>query len=674
VNTSNAIIPTAKSKKQPQTKKHRNIGPPNPISGRLRGAAPPEASSFEENLRLIEPDRDNALNLQRFYDDMPLDHTDAVLVANAAVVAEPTLSRRCNRSPPNQILDYDYAEFIDSNPSYINLALTSVAQQAYALSLRVKELAHLVAEPKSLQKALGSHTHKDEWDQAIKSEIKSLSDNNTLLVLRRPPGTRSIGTKWVFKVKADVLGYVDRFKARCTALGNLQREGIDYNETFSPVVRHSSLRTLLAISAQRNLVVHQMDVDTAFLYGELPLDELPVYIDVPYGYPIPDELKHTPLDQLVCKAIKGIYGLKQSPRLWNANIHATMIRLGYTQFPSEPCMYRKGTDAKEIFVAIYVDDLVIATADVQEMQSFKNELFATYKMKDLGPIRHLLGMEVVQDIAAGTIKITQSNYIEEVLRRFGMLDCKVSNVPMVASLSLTKALVNEDAYPYAEVIGSLLYMTTCTRPDITYAVNILSKYIACHDKTHSHAAKVVMSYLSGTKDQGITFKRTDSSRFKLKAFTDSDWAADKDTRRSVTGYIFFLGESPISWKSKSQPTVALSSTEAEYMALASTTQEMMYLRALCLQFGVPEDLPVILGDNMSALALVSNPVHHARTKHIDIRHHYCREALEAGIIDYQYVNTLFNVADTFTKALPYPQFVALRDKMFNRTRGLEQTR
>jgi hypothetical protein len=406
-----------------------------------------------------------------------------------------------------------------------------------------------------------------------------------------------------------------------------------------------------------------MDVDTAFLYGLLPADDLPVYIDVPHGYPVPDELKHIPVNQLVCRAIKGIYGLKQSPRLWNANIHATMIRLGFIQFPSEPCMYSKGTEGKEIFVAIYVDDLVIATADMNEMQSFKNSLFDTYKMKDLGPIKHLLGMEVVQDIVKGTIVITQSNYIEEVLRRFGMLDCKPCNIPMCSSLSLSKATVNEDSYPYAEVIGSLLYMTSCTRPDITYAVNVLSKYIACHDKTHSLAAKGIMRYLSATKDMGITFSRSDPELFMLKAYTDSDWAADKDTRRSVTGYVFFLGGSPISWKSKSQPTVALSSTEAEYMALASTTQEMLYLKALCLQFGITADFPIVLGDNMSALALVSNPVHHARTKHIDIRHHYCREALEHGIIDYQYVHTHHNVADTFTKPLAYSQFTNLRDRL-----------
>jgi hypothetical protein len=179
-----------------------------------------------------------------------------------------------------------------------------------------------------------------------------------------------------------------------------------------------------------------------------------------------------------------------------------------------------------------------------------------------------------------------------------------------------------------------------------------------------------MRYLSGTRELGITFKRNDSGLFKLKAYTDSDWAADKDTRRSVTGYVFFLGESPISWKSKSQPTVALSSTEAEYMGLASSTQEMLYLKALCLQFGIPVDFPVVLGDNMSALALVSNPVHHARTKHIDIRHHYCREALESGIIDYQYVHTLLNVADTFTKPLAFHQFVVLRDLMFNQRRSV----
>ncbi len=512
--------------------------------------------------------------------------------------------------------------------------------------------------PTTIKGALKSRD-SENWMGAVNDEINSLVKNQTFSLVERKSYMKVLGLKWVFKLKTSVNGAIERYKARCTALGNLQIKGFDYDETFSPVIRYSSLRTLLAIAASSGWVVHQMDVDTAFLYGEMPADESPLYVQVPHAYPIPDHLKEK---DLVCKVQKGIYGLKQSPRLWNKTIDSFMASSRFHKTDSDPCLYTRSSGSEMLYVALYVDDLVITGTSLATILAFKTELKMRFNMKDLGESSFCLGMEIQQRHSEGSITLSQSKYSREILRRFGMLDCKTSPVPMEPGLKLSKGpTLSTSEYPYREVVGSLMYLMVCTRPDISFAVGRLSRYLNCHGPEHHAAAQQVLRYIKTTQHMGITYRKS-SLPLKLVGYSDSDWASDVESRRSTSGYIFTLAGGAISWKSKLQPTVALSSTEAEYMALTATAQEAIALRTLCADFGMSATDPIhVFGDNQGSIAMAKNPVNHAAAKHIQLRHHFIREKVENGDIHLEYLNTLKMLADAQTKALHKVSLYNLRD-------------
>jgi hypothetical protein len=365
---------------------------------------------------------------------------------------------------------------------------------------------HSIPVPSSYRQATAAtNPHYHDWNEAIQAEIASLEKNRTFTIMKRPSRIRCLGLKWVFKVKENQDGSLARFKARCTALGNLQREGFDYDETFSPVVRYSTVRTLLAVAARRDLRVHQMDVDTAFLYGVMT-EEPDIYVQVPDGYPIPEDLKDIPREELVARVDKAIYGLKQSPRLWNQHIDATMQARGFTKSSFDPCLYHRKNRYGEVYVTVYVDDLIIAASSQHLIDQFKDELKDVYSMKDLGELKYCLGMEVSHDWSKHIITVKQTKYIHDVLRRFGMLDCKPVTLPMDPGLKLSRSMapsspdeVQQAAqFPYREIVGSLMYLMITSRPDIAYAVGQLAMYMNCHGPQHHAAARHVLRYLHGT--------------------------------------------------------------------------------------------------------------------------------------------------------------------------------
>ena len=404
-------------------------------------------------------------------------------------------------------------EFVAESP--IIPSRSHHADVEHALSVRTR-LATDYHTPANLRAAQRSEDWDTCWSPSLDSEISSLVKNNTLEVLPRPFRCHVLPLKWVFRIKADLQGLVSRFKSRCTVMGNLQLNGIDYNETFAPVFHHSSFRSLMAYAALNDLIVHHLDVDTAFLYGELPPEDPPVYVDVPYHYPIPDELKHVDPTQLCCRVRKGLYGLKQSPRLWNKTLDSALRQLDFTPLADDPCIYRRGSGTTLVYLAVYVDDLVLAGASHDVISSVKSELSLRFNMKDLGPLTHCLGMEVRQDLAAGTIHLNQRKYTLDVLRRFGMAECKSSPLPMPAHTKLLRGGAPSKAFPYPELIGSLLYLSGWTRPDIAFSVNYLSRFLSCHDASHHQAALQVLRYLKGSPDFGITYSRTGNPT--LKAF------------------------------------------------------------------------------------------------------------------------------------------------------------
>ena len=396
--------------------------------------------------------------------------------------------------------------------------------------------------PNTIKQALES-PDADMWLESIMKETMSLYENNTFTIMLRPQGIRALGLKYVFKIKERKDGSIERYKTRCTALGNLQKYGYDYLETFSPVVRYSTLRMLLAKAASEKLIMHHMDVDTAFLYGVLPEEDPAVYVSVPDYYPIPDNLKHLDKSLLVAKVNKAIYGLKQSPRLWNQNIDNNMQKLHFTKSQLDPCLYIKHKNGETLYVAIFVDDIVIAGTSPGVVTEFKNQLKSIYKCKDLGKLEYFLGMEINIDETSGNITISQKKYIHDILKRFGLLDCNPKSVPMDPGLVLplsqdpTVGSTNH-TYPYREVVGSLMYLMVTTRPDLSFSVGYLARYLNKFTKTHFAAAIQVLKYVKGTEDIGITYHS--NVPCKLVGYSDADWASDINTRRSTTGYLFTL--------------------------------------------------------------------------------------------------------------------------------------
>ena len=252
-----------------------------------------------------------------------------------------------------------------------------------------------------------------------------------------------------------------------------------------------------------------MDVDTAFLYGVLPTTESPIYTTVPEGYPVPAEFENVDRKDLVCHVHKAIYGLKQSPRLWNQNLHQTMINNSFSQSKHDPCLYSKGSGRNLIHVAIYVDDLIIAGASAQVISQFKTSIAASYNMKDLGALSHCLGMEIVQDIAAGTVKVSQRSYSLDILRRFGMLTSNSSPIPMAPHTQLPLLTTSPvSSFKYREIVGSLMYLMVCTRPDLAFSVGRLSRHLQHNTEIHHTAALQVLRYLKGSLDEGITYSRS----------------------------------------------------------------------------------------------------------------------------------------------------------------------
>ena len=331
---------------------------------------------------------------------------------------------------------------------------------------------------------------------------------------------------------------------------------------------------------------------------------------------------------------------------------------GFTASVADPCMYTKRKKGKILILALYVDDTAIATNCQHLLADIKRKLCAQFKMEDLGEIKYILGMMVKRDRQAGTLSIDQRGYLEGVLKRFGMDECKPVSTPLEAGKNLTKTDENDegvDTKRYQEIVGSLIYAAITTRPDIAHAVNILSQQMAKPNMERWSAAKRVLRYLKGTLDVGIIYRK--SENFELVGYSDADWAGCKDSRKSTSGYVFMIGGNVISWTSKKQPVVALSTTEAEYIALCSATQEAIWLRRLLQSIGQAQNNPTtIYEDNQGEISMSKNSRHHSRTKHIDIKYHFVRETTLKNITHIVHCTTDEMVADTFTKGLPKPAF------------------
>lgn len=515
-----------------------------------------------------------------------------------------------------------------------------------------KDDAVIPLEPKTYLEAV-SGDDGNQWQLAIDDELNAHAKNCTWEIVPKDDSVKEISSKWVFKYKHGTNGEKGRYKARLVARGFVQVAGIDYGEIFSPVVRMDSLRLLFSLCAQYNLEYEQFDITTAFLNGEI---EEELYLCPPEGLKIEK-------DQ-TCKLKRSLYGLKQAPRCWNNKFVDMLKMFNMRQTQSDPCVF-VGDGGEILYLALYVDDGLIFAQRKDTIERLISYLKKHFEVK-LVNSACFLGLEIVQNRRESSIFLHQNGYIKRVLERFKMNEAKGVATPLETGHSLSKKeTLNEkpiEGVPYAEAIGSLLYCAMATRPDIAYTLSVLSKYTKEPRSLHWTGVKRVMRYLKATMNHGLIYKPVNDP--KIICFSDADYAGDQATRKSTSGIISFINTGPISFKAKQQECVALSTTEAEYMACAIGVKDLIWLRRFTEELGAPINQEAwLLCDNQGAIRLVKNPEFHERTKHIDIKFHFIREKYADGIFELRYVETDQQRADIFTKSLSADKHNYLRNEI-----------
>lgn len=497
----------------------------------------------------------------------------------------------------------------------------------------------------------------DEWLTAMNEELIALESTDTWSICSLPPGKHAIGCRWVYKIKINPDGTIERYKARLVAKGYTQKEGEDFADTFSPVAKMTTVKTLLAVSAAKNWSLTQLDISNAFLNGDLDEE---IYMTLPPGY-TPKNGETLP-PNAVCKLQKSLYGLKQASRQWFLKLSGTLLQLGFTKSNSDHSLFIRNVHGIYTAVLVYVDDIIIASNNDEDVTQLKIDLNDAFKLRDLGILKYFLGLEIARSTKG--ISVCQRKYTLGLLEDTGLLACKLSPIPMDPHVKLcldSKEPLLDDQAAYRRLVGRMMYLTI-TRPDITFAVNKLCQFTSTPKASHLQAAMRVLRYLKGSIGLGLFYSA--ESTLVLQAFTDADWASCLDSRRSTSGYCMFLGNALISWKSKKQQTVSHSSAESEYRAMEFGSREVVWLRNLLAELQSEQHGPVaFFCDSTAAIHIATNSVFHERTKHIELDCHQVRERVVRGFIKLLHVRTTNQLADIFTKALFSPLFYSLVGKM-----------
>jgi hypothetical protein len=499
-------------------------------------------------------------------------------------------------------------------------------------------------EPFTYEEAINSQNER-KWREAINAELDALDENETWEISNLPKGKAALRTKWVFKIKKNINNEPERYKARLVAKGFDQEEGIDYKETFAPVVRIQAIRLLIAVAVNEGLKIHHVDICTAFLNGTL---EEEVYIEPPKGF----RSKLNPGDVLRLK--KALYGLKQASRAWNKTFTSFLTQLNFKQLQTDNCIFINNS----LIIAIYVDDTLIIGSDENKIQEFVYLLNSKFKTKDLGPLVCILGLQI-EYLNNDTVRIHQKNYIERIIKTFKLQDTKNTDIPLQPNQKLTKELLTEDdllrsridSEKYRTAIGSLIYLMVSTRPDISYTVSVLSRFMQEPRELHWRCVKRLLRYIKTTKDFCLIYSKKKVSKYELVGYSDADYAGSIDDRKSTSGYVFKLNNCIITWNSAKQKTVSLSSTEAEYIALTTAIKEALWLNQLLKELNRGLTEIKMMCDNKSTICLSKNPEFHSRSKHIDIKYHFIKEKISDKTINIEYISTDDMIADIFTKAV-----------------------
>lgn len=502
------------------------------------------------------------------------------------------------------------------------------------------------AEPGSYYEAINSE-NAESWKAAMLDEIKSLRDNNTYVLVDKPPNKRIIKNRWVYRHKKGLVSSEDRFKARLVVRGCSQREGIDYYETFSPVARFDTVRLIFSIGAQEKLHFRQFDIKTAFLYGTINEE---IYMTQPEGFE--DGTSR------VCRLLKSLYGLKQAPRVWSEHFARFLTDCSLRESIADPCLYYRTEDGKKFLLVLWVDDGLIAASCDKDIDCFLSKLQSNFKATITTDVRIFLGIEIRQ-LHDGSIFLSQTNYMRKMLDQFRMCDAKPVSTPIDVGWYDKDTSEDKLQIPYREAVGHLMYLQVVTRPDIAFAVSVASRALESPTQAHWRLVKRIMRYIKGTENVGLHYKMTGT----FECYSDADFAGDTLTRKSTTGVLCKFSDAAIIWQSKKQQSVALSTTEAEYVSASIAAKEIVWVSRLLNEIGIKSEANTLFVDNVSAIKLVKNPEFHQRTKHIDVRYHFVRDLYEKGIIDVKYVKSEDQYADILTKPLVKQKFELLRSAL-----------
>ena len=557
--------------------------------------------------------------------------------------------RRTTRSVQDR--DYRRVNNPAAHATTRQLKTPNEAHIAYAYSSACEEQGLTMKDPLTLKQALEADDASD-WEKAISEELDQHATLKTWELVDLPPGRKAIGNKWVFVRKRDEHGNIAKHKARLVIQGFSQKPGIDYSEqgTFAPVMRFDTLRTLLAIAAVKDWNIVQLDVKGAYLNGKLKEE---IFMKQPNGYE--DGTTR------VCRLLRNLYGLKQAGNVWNEDFNCTMEELGYSRLRTDYCAYIRRLEDDISILIVYVDDANAFAEKKSTNDELVRQLQKRYEITVMGDPTLLLGIHIERDREKRTLTMSQNRYIRKILEKAKMDDCNPVSTPMDPNVALCKTEKQDDDdneertdKDYAARIGELLYAAHATRPDILYAINTLAQFTQRPSAEHWTALKRVYRYLKGTTDYKLTYGRDRSSSIEPNRFVDADWGSNEH-RKSISGYVFTIASGAVAWSAKKQARVALSTAEAEYSSAVHATKQVLWMRNLYLELGLPMETPSIMQtDNQAAIAISHHPEFHARTKHIDIEMHFLRDHIKEGTIDTVYVPSEENLADIFTKPLSRP--------------------
>nr|CAN61640.1 hypothetical protein VITISV_021909 [Vitis vinifera] len=490
-----------------------------------------------------------------------------------------------------------------------------------------------------------------EWLSAMDDEIHALKKNDTWVLVPRPQHHNVVGCRWIFKTKLHSDGSIERHKARLVAQGFSQVHGLDFGDTFSPVVRPATVRIILSLAVTSGWRLHQLDVKNAFLHGFLNEE---VYMEQPPGYTDPQFPQH------VCRLKRALYGLKQAPRAWFHRFSSFLLKHGFHSSQADSSLFFYHSSLGTVYLLLYVDDMIITGSTPSLVHTFITRLSNEFSMKDLGDLHYFLGVEVQANEKG--LFLSQTKYALDLLQRASMIDAKPISTPFVVGQHLSaEGTLFSDPTLFRSLAGALQYLTI-TRPDLSFSVNSIFQFMHAPTEDHFRALKRILRYVKGTAHHGLQLHK--QSTRDLLGYSDADWAGCPDTRRSTTGYAIFFGANLISWSSKKQSTVSRSSAEAEYRSLAVATADIAWiiqlLRDLHVTLSVP---PKILCDNQSAIFMAVNPVTRPRSKHIAIDYHFVRELVDKGTLKIDFVPSHLQLADSLTKGVTKPQFYLFRSKL-----------